>query len=164
MSLFDSLSGGYARPSDFFSVVLEGGEILKFRAPSRDELPEIKERSAEFARGYIAKPEFSGLKIPVEMRVRIFVICELLVSASKDDVELDPMPITEWARLAMTHFQLVDAIYAAIERQTSVTVLSADTHVIEEAKKNLESPRLNSKDSTPQQSICDDTPTNAKES
>ena len=122
------------------------------------------EQAKTFAEQYIGNPEFAQIKIDNSLRLKVFLIHSLLVSASKDDEALDLPTIAQWAMIARDSHQLVDAIYAGIEKQTTIVVLSADAKVIEEAKKKSAQTRLSSTGSMPQPSTCDDTPTSAKES
>ena len=164
MGLFDSLSSNYQLPQTEFSVVLSGGEILTFTAPSREYANELVLEARHFAEQYIGDPELAEIKLSTELRIRVFLIHALLVSATKDDEPLDLPTVAQWAMIARDSHQLVDAIYAGIEKQTTIVVLSADAKVIEEAKKKSAQTRLSSTGSMPQPSTCDDTPTSAKES
>lgn len=164
MGLFDSLSKNYVRPKELFSVLMDAGDVLTFRAPTREELPGLHQRASDFARDYIAIPEVACYKISTELRLRVFVIHDLLVSCESGGESVAVPTLGEWAKLATLSFQVIDAIYNAIERQTSVTVFSADTQVVEEAKKKLGVAHSNSTDSTLPPNISEGTPTSAKES
>lgn len=164
MGLFDSLSSSYQLPKSEFSVVLSGGEILTFTAPSREYANELVLEARHFAEQYIGDPELAEIKLSTELRIRVFLIHALLVSATKDDEPLDLPTVAQWAMIARDSYQLIDAIFKGMETQTSVTVVAADAKVIEEAKKKSAPAGSSSTDFTPPQSISEDTPTSAKES